>query len=144
MLNSAFLSDFKQTLYRVNVVFLVKVINLRGPFNSFVNACRKNKALATLKHFLYFIIVHFKIIAIFNLHFRRQNRTLRKRRQSNRSYLVASFNKFCRTLTAEQSRAAYHTNFHIYPPLTDEHRSPLKFKNCISLLLRHAFHRSVR
>ncbi len=54
-------------------------------FYALVYAGGEHKAFATFEVRPYFVVGHFQIVAVFNLHFRRQNGALRQRRESDAS-----------------------------------------------------------
>ena len=85
----------------------------------FVMTCGgEHKAFATFEVRPYFVVGHFHIVAVFNLHFRRQNGALRQRRESDARHLVSPCDEFLCGLRAQKPGATNHKHLHFYTSLT--------------------------
>lgn len=79
MLYATFSAKRQQALNRINIVSFIEIIDWSRPFHTFINTCRKHKAIAACQVFLQLFICHFQIVSVFDLHLRRKNCTGRER-----------------------------------------------------------------
>ena len=112
VLHAAFAAQSQKPLDRVDVVFLVEIIDRRGTLHALVHARRKDEAITAPKMLFQLFVAHLQIVAEFELHFGRQYRALRQRRQRQRRYLVTPRDQLLCRLRAQKPRSADHKYLH--------------------------------
>ena len=113
MLDATFFRDGKKSSHRVDVVFLVKVVDGCRAFDTLIDTGGEHKSVHTLEVSADLIVAHFKIVAVLDLHLRRKDCPLRERRKGDGRHLVATFDEFFGSLRTEQAGSADHKYIHL-------------------------------
>ena len=116
VLYSTLFCELQKPLYRIDIVFFIEIVYGSGPFHALVYTRGEYEAFATLEMRPYLLVRHFEIVAVFDLHFGRQNGSGRQRRERYTRHFVSSCDKFPCGFAAQKSCTANHKNFHVYSP----------------------------